>query len=97
MLVFVLPAFPSWYGVFATLMISLILFPILMFLQRMDDREQEKYYQEEYRREKDEYDEYMRIERMKMQDTGRCVNCNSLLDPYLPYCPNCNFKIEDYA
>jgi len=92
-LFFALPVFPSYKGFLVAFVISLILFPTIMYLQNKDDKEQETYYQ----RQKDEYDEYMRIERMKMQDTGRCVNCNSLLDPNLPYCPNCNFRVEDYA
>ena len=83
-------------GFFLAFVLTLICFPIIYFVQSKNDKLVDEYYQQEYLRDKEELDEYLRIERLKMQD-GRCANCNSYLDPNLLYCPNCNFKIDNYT
>lgn len=87
----------KWYtSVLIALGMVVFLTPFIKYLQGVAQSEENYVYYGDYEKDKAEFEEYMRIERIKMQD-GRCANCNGYLDPNLPYCPNCNFKIEDYA
>jgi len=93
----IMQVFYNLFGFILAFGITLFLYPIVVYAENIASSEFDAvYYQKDLEQMQEEHDEYMRIERMKMQD-GRCTNCNGYLDPNLPYCPNCNFKIEDYV
>ena len=92
----IMPTIHSLFGFLLVVGITLVLYPMVVYAENIASQEfDEVYYQQYNQQMQDEYDEHMRVERLKMQD-GKCVNCSAYLDPNLPYCPNCNFKIEDY-